>query len=619
MTLAVRCGFLTPVSGTCRTLRADERGRPDDRSLSPVRRRRRRRRSRRCCGATATIRRSARRRRSASATRSGPTPSSSPSRVAGPTCSARLLPEGAPPHVGVLLDNTPDYLFAFGGAALAGAAIVGLNHTRQGEHLLRDVTHTDVGDVDHRARPPRRRRGRSLDGLPFGEDRIFVSRRFPRADGRPTTTLGSRPRDRARADVSADDPGIEPDPTTRGRSIFTSGTSSAPKAVICSQRRILMTGTRMRDDPRRRRRRRRLRLHAAVPLERAHGRLGAVARVRLRGRAWAGSSARRAGCPTSAATARPTSTTRASRLSYIVATPERPDDADNTLAHRVRQRGLARGASRRSPPVRRRGDRRVRRDRGRHRAQPRRARREAGCDGHRRADTSRSWTRTATELPVGRVRRRRPARQRRGVRRRDREHRRRRSVRGLLQQPRGHRSATTRNGWYWRGDLGYLDDDRYLYFAGRNADWIRVDGENFPAGPIEDALARHPDVVLAAVYGVPDEQAGDQVMAALVLRDGRDVRPGGVRRAGSTRSTDVGPEVAAALRAGGGRAADDGHEQGREAHAGAPEVPARPRRRRPRCWCATAAPTPTAVRRRRRDRAPRARSRRAGRERFWDL
>ncbi len=46
-------------------------------------------------------------------------------------------------HVGVLLDNTPEYLFALGGAALAGAAVVGLNHTRRDEHLLRDVRHTD--------------------------------------------------------------------------------------------------------------------------------------------------------------------------------------------------------------------------------------------------------------------------------------------------------------------------------------------------------------------------------------------------------------------------------------------------------------------------------------------
>jgi fatty-acyl-CoA synthase len=82
-----------------------------------------------------------------------------------------------------------------------------------------------------------------------------------------------------------------------------------------------------------------------------------------------------------------------------------------------------------------------------------------------------------------------------------------------------------RNGWYWSGDLGYLDADGYLFFAGRNADWIRVDGENFPAGPIENAVLRHPDVLAGAVYGVPDAQAGDQVMAAVVLRDGASFDP----------------------------------------------------------------------------------------------
>src|SRR5207248_3101425 len=52
--------------------------------------------------------------------------------------------EGAPLHVGVLLDNVPEYLFAFGGAGLAGPTVVGLNHTRRGEHLQRDVEHADV-------------------------------------------------------------------------------------------------------------------------------------------------------------------------------------------------------------------------------------------------------------------------------------------------------------------------------------------------------------------------------------------------------------------------------------------------------------------------------------------
>src|SRR5205823_9591504 len=70
----------------------------------------------------------------------------------------------------------------------------------------------------------------------------------------------------------------------------------------------------------------------------------------------------------------------------------------------------------------------------------------------------------------------------------------------------------------------------HLYFAGRTAEWLRVDGENFPAGPIEAAVARHPDVVVAAVYGVPDEQAGDQVVAALVLREGAQFDPVGFAR-----------------------------------------------------------------------------------------
>jgi fatty-acyl-CoA synthase len=90
---------------------------------------------------------------------------------------------------------------------------------------------------------------------------------------------------------------------------------------------------------------------------------------------------------------------------------------------------------------------------------------------------------------------------------------------GYYNNPEANARAT-RGGWYWSGDLGYIDAEGYMYFAGRTAEWIRVDGENFPAGPIESALSRHPDVVVAAAYGVPDEQAGDQVMACLVLREG---------------------------------------------------------------------------------------------------
>ena len=140
---------------------------------------------------------------------------------------------------------------------------------------------------------------------------------------------------------------------------------------------------------------------------------------------------------------------------------------------------------------------------------------------------------------------------------------------------------TLRFGWYWTGDLGYLDDDRYLYFAGRNADWLRVDGENFPAQPIESTVARYPGVVLAVVYGVPDDQAGDQVMAGLVPRARRHLRPRPLRVV-ARRADGHRTEVASPLRAPARRPAHDGNQQDRQAHPGAPEVAQRPRRRRPR-------------------------------------
>ena len=60
-----------------------------------------------------------------------------------------------------------------------------------------------------------------------------------------------------------------------------------------------------------------------------------------------------------------------------------------------------------------------------------------------------------------------------------------------------------RGGMYWSGDLAYRDADGFVYFAGRTADWLRVDGENLAAAPIERILLRHPAVDEAAVYAVP--------------------------------------------------------------------------------------------------------------------
>ena len=85
--------------------------------------------------------------------------------------------------------------------------------------------------------------------------------------------------------------------------------------------------------------------------------------------------------------------------------------------------------------------------------------------------------------------------------------------------------ARLRNGWYWTGDLAYRDEAGFFYFAGRDNDWVRVDGENFAAAPVERILTRHPAVIVAAVYAVPDEHVGDQVMAALELTPGAAFDP----------------------------------------------------------------------------------------------
>jgi fatty-acyl-CoA synthase len=82
-----------------------------------------------------------------------------------------------------------------------------------------------------------------------------------------------------------------------------------------------------------------------------------------------------------------------------------------------------------------------------------------------------------------------------------------------------------RHGMYWSGDLAYRDADGWIYLAGRTADWMRVDGENLAAGPIERILQRLPEINHVAVYAVPDDRVGDQVMAAVVLNEGAALSP----------------------------------------------------------------------------------------------
>jgi len=92
----------------------------------------------------------------------------------------------------------------------------------------------------------------------------------------------------------------------------------------------------------------------------------------------------------------------------------------------------------------------------------------------------------------------------------------------------GARSADTRvtideEGWVHTGDLGYLDDDGYLYLTGRASDLIIRGGENISPGEIEAVLIQHPDVQEAVAFGVPDDQWGERVFAAVVLKPGATV------------------------------------------------------------------------------------------------
>ena len=78
---------------------------------------------------------------------------------------------------------------------------------------------------------------------------------------------------------------------------------------------------------------------------------------------------------------------------------------------------------------------------------------------------------------------------------------------------------------YWTGDLAYRDAEGWIYLAGRTADWMRVDGENLAAAPIERILQRLAKLNQVAVYSVPDDTVGDAVMAAVVLRPGETLAP----------------------------------------------------------------------------------------------
>ncbi len=75
-----------------------------------------------------------------------------------------------------------------------------------------------------------------------------------------------------------------------------------------------------------------------------------------------------------------------------------------------------------------------------------------------------------------------------------------------------------KNGWLFTGDIGYMDDDGYLFITDRKKDLIIRGGENIYPKEVEDVLYRHPQVLEAAVVGVPDPVYGEEVKAFVVLK-----------------------------------------------------------------------------------------------------
>ena len=433
--------------------------------------------------------------------------------VVGEACArASLLGEMRRPgpfHIGVLLENVPEYVFWLFGAALAGAAVVGINPTRRGSELERDIRHTDCQAIvtdDPGAT--------MLAGLDLGTagGRVLIVD-TPDYDASLAPHRGAAP------------PASEalPDADSLYLLIFTSGSTGAPKAVRMTHGRADRTasGSAMafgRDDV----------MYCVMPLFHANALVANLfpattsgATVALR-RKFSATGFRedltRYGCTFFNYVGR--------ALSYILAVPESADERDNSLkwilGSEASQRDRAEFKRRYGCPV----------FEGYGSSEnaviispvpgtPKAAlgKPQPGMEvvildkdtGRQKAvaDLDADGRLLNPEEAIGEIVGRNTASQ----------------FEGYYKNPEAEQERL-RDGLYWTGDLGYLDPDGFVYFAGRTADWLRVDGENFSAGAVERVIGRWRPAASAVVYGVPDPVTGDQVMAALIMSPGLQFDPG---------------------------------------------------------------------------------------------
>jgi acyl-CoA synthetase (AMP-forming)/AMP-acid ligase II len=92
-------------------------------------------------------------------------------------------------------------------------------------------------------------------------------------------------------------------------------------------------------------------------------------------------------------------------------------------------------------------------------------------------------------------------------------------IKGYLNRPEATADAI-RDGWFRTGDIARIDEDGYVFIVDRAKDMVLRGGENVYCSEVETAIYEHPDIAEAAVFGIPDDRLGEDVAAAVVLRDG---------------------------------------------------------------------------------------------------
>jgi len=87
-------------------------------------------------------------------------------------------------------------------------------------------------------------------------------------------------------------------------------------------------------------------------------------------------------------------------------------------------------------------------------------------------------------------------------------------------------ASKIKDGWLFTGDLGFLDDEGFLFITGRKSELIKTGGFRVSPEELEEVLLEQPDVLEAGVAGVPDDLMGEVILAGVVLKPGREFLPG---------------------------------------------------------------------------------------------